>query len=185
MAPRRTRAIIENERLTARRLEAYELYISGWTQAKIAAKFGVDQSTISDDLKLYRASLPQVDRDAIRKDHLEQLQRIRRSMIELTEMAGAPVTAGKDGDVVHDPDTGAVVRDFALRIQASKLALQVIEREAKQLGSDAPAKVEVSGELEVVDSIDAKLARLAEQLGLNDAVAGDLSQPQPLSGQGG
>jgi hypothetical protein len=168
VAPRRTKAIIETERLAARRLEAYELYISGWTQAKIAKRFEVDQSTISDDLKLYRASIPQVDRDAIRKDHLEQLQRIRHSMNELVEMAGAPVTAGKDGDVVRDPDTGAVVRDFALRIQASKLALAVIEREAKQLGSDADTKIAVSGEVRVVGSVDAELEDLAAQLGLND-----------------
>jgi hypothetical protein len=176
---------MDEERLAGRRAESYELYLSGHTQAEIARRMGVHQTTTSDDLRVHRQSIPQVDRDAIRKDHLEQLQRIRRSMIELTEMAGAPVTAGKDGFVVKDPDTGAVVRDFALRIQASKLALQVIEREAKQLGSDADTKVVVSGEIEVVDSIDAKLARLAEQLGLNDPVAGDLSSSEPLSGQGG
>ena len=168
--PRRTKAqlALDEERLAGRRAESYRLYISGWTQTKIAARFEIDQSTTSEDLRIYRLSLPPADRDAIRKDHLAQLHAIRASMAELVAKEGAPVTAGKDGDIVRDPDTSQVVRDYSLRIAATDRLLKVLEREAKQLGLDEASKVEVSGQLTVVDSIDAKIAALAESLGLND-----------------
>lgn len=161
----------DNATVAARRAEMYDLYLNhGWTQAQLASFYRLSRATVSNDLAAYRASIPEPSREDMRRQHLDELERIRKSMLDLVEREGAPVTAGKDGVVVVDPETRAVVRDYSLRIQASRELLRVIERQAKQFGTDAPTQVEHSGQVEVVDSVNAELGKLAESLGLQTPV---------------
>jgi hypothetical protein len=164
-----------DDRLVARRAEMYRLYIGGMPQAQLAERFSVSRGTVSNDLAEHRKTIPPATAEAIRKDHIEQIERIKRTLIELVEMEGAPVTSGKDGLPVMDPVTCAPVRDYSLRVQASRELLKLLEREAKQLGSDAAAKVEHSGQVEVVDSVNAELARLADSIGLQGPVQPEIS----------
>lgn len=170
-----------SEHVAARRAEMYELYLGGRTQQDLANQFGISRQTVSADLAAHRASLPLPSVDDIRKNHADLLERMRKSMIELVEKEGAPITAGKDGTVVFDPVTCAPVRDYSLRVQAQRELLKIIEREAKQFGSDAAAKVEVSGEVAVVDSVNAELSKLAEQLGLQTPTVPGISAADGLT----
>lgn len=175
--PRQTKSQIQAAaiRLGERRAEAYRMWITGKTQAFIADHFGIDQTTVSLDLKAYRDSIPAEDRDQMRRDQVQRLQGLRESMYELATKDGTPVTAGKDGYIVNDPITGAVVRDYSLRVQATREISKLDEREAKLLGLNAADKVELSGSVAIVGSVEQELQKLAEELGLNDPPAPTVS----------
>lgn len=164
--------------LVARRAEAWELYVAGWTQREIGEKLEVDQSTISDYLREYRAGIPQQTREQLIEKHQAGLAWATRRLRELAEKPAPPVTAGKDGDIVRDPTridpaTGKceIVRDYSLQRQAALDLVRLQEREAKLLGLNAADKVEVSGLLTVAGSVDAELNELAAQLGMQDPTA--------------
>ncbi len=132
--------------LTEREAEIYRLtVVNRLAQSEIAARLNISQPRVSQILADARRKLPPPDLSAIRDEALElQLDVIRRAYL-LAEMNGAPVTAGKDGEIVVDPETGEVVRDYALRTQALALALKADAERRKLLGLDAASKVEHSG----------------------------------------
>lgn len=169
------------DKIAARRAEMYERYIAGWTQARLAEHYGLSRMTVHRDLNKHRETIPRATREEIRQNHQDQLERIKDSLAELVEMAGTPVTAGKDGAVVFDPETCAPVRDYSLRIQAQRELRAVIEREAKMFGVDEATKVEHSGQVEVVDSVAAELQRLSDQLGIQMPIPEASSSAEPLS----
>jgi len=72
------------------------------------------------------------------------------------------------GRVVLDPDSGQPLHDHGPVLQAIDRVLKIQERRARLLGLDAPVKVEAI----TVDQIEAEIARLAAELGMND--------PRPL-----
>lgn len=176
MARRMTKA-----ELAARQAESWDLYVKGWTQAEIGAKFDLDQSVVSRDLAEYRKSIPSQTREQLIEKHQAGLAWATKRLRELHELEAPPITAGKDGDVVIDPETGAIVRDYGLQRQTALDLVRLQEREAKLAGLDAAAKVEHSGEVAIVDSVNAELARLAESLGIQDTVAGASSLAEPSS----
>ena len=85
------------------------------------------------------------DIDALRQESLDLYHDIQRRMQALADLNGAPVTAGKDGDVVLDPEDGSVVRDFSARMQALRLAADADKEIRKLHGLDAATKIEHSG----------------------------------------
>lgn len=131
--------------LTEREAEIYELtVVNKLTQSAIAERLGISQPRVSQILSEARAKLPPVDLAAIRAEAVALYDRVQREALKLAEMEGAPVTSGKDGDIVRDPEGGAVVRDYGGRVKALQLALQAAEDRRKLLGADAATKQEVS-----------------------------------------
>lgn len=175
--PRQTKSQIQAAaiRLGERRAEAYHLWITGKTQRFIAEHLGISQQVVSDDVNAYRDSIPAEDRDQMRRDQVQRLQGLRDAMYELATKDGTPITAGKDGDLVIDPDTGQAARDYSTRIQATREISKLDEREAKLLGLNAADKVEVSGSVAIVGSVEQELQKLADELGLNDPSAPTVS----------
>jgi len=134
------------EGLTERESEIYRLtVVNRLTQREIGERLGISQQAVSVDLAQARAKLPPVDFDAIRREALALHLDTMRAALELAEMNGEPVTAGKDGEIVYDPETGKPVRNYTLRIAARKLALEAGEHIRKLYGLDAPSKIEQSG----------------------------------------
>lgn len=132
--------------LTDQEAEVYRLYVvARWSQQKIADHIGVTQPRISYILSSARAKMPPIDLVAMRQESISLHHHIQREAIALAEMNGAPVTAGKDGDVIYDPEGNGVVRDFAGRVAALKLALEADRELRKLMGADAATKTEVSG----------------------------------------
>jgi hypothetical protein len=68
------------------------------------------------------------------------------------------------GRVIHDPTTGAPMRDHGPVLNAIDRVLRIEDRRCKLLGLDAPVKVEAI----TVDQVEAEIARLAVELGMND-----------------
>lgn len=119
-----------------RRVKVY-----GWTQERTAEHFGIAQSRVSQIVTAMEArGLP--DAAALRQASYERLMEIQARQLEISLLKGAPVTAGKDGDVVYDPETGAVVRDYGGILKALADAVRTDSELAKRFGLDAATKVE-------------------------------------------
>jgi hypothetical protein len=86
------------------------------------------------------------------------------------------VTAGKDGEVVRDPETEEIVRDYGLRLSTVDRLVKLDERLAKLTGADAPQKVEGSLTATVTE-VPADVAELLRQArGRNAARRVELSR---------
>lgn len=132
--------------LTEREADVYRLtVVNRLTQTEIGKRLGITQPAVSVILKAARAKIPPPDLNAIRQEAAERHLDVIRRAAELMEMEGAPVTAGKDGGVVYDPESGVVVRDYAGRVQAAKLLLEADRELRKLFGVDAATKQEITG----------------------------------------
>lgn len=129
-------------RYELRDMEIYEKWIRGTPQAALAEEYNLSVSRISLICTDVRRSMPQQSREDLIALSVDQLEFLREKVIELVQMNGAPVTAGQMGDVVLDPETGEVVRDYSLRLRAIQAALAMNQTLAKRLGLDAPAQTE-------------------------------------------
>jgi TrfB transcriptional repressor len=132
--------------------------IDGRTQEDVAQEHGITQERVSQIIAQVRASIPEQDRAQMVGDTLEVLRELHRTAMDLVRKAGAPVTAGKDGDVLYDPETGEVVRDYALRLNALKGAVAVSESMRRLVGLDAARGLDVN----VTGAEDAAARKVAE-----------------------
>lgn len=153
----------ESARLAGRNGSIWRDYCRGTTQEALAEKHGISQARVAEIIQSVRDSVPQENRLEVIREQIDWLRETRRSIMELWDRNGAPVTAGKDGDLVYDPEDGSVVRDHTGRLNAAKVALQFAEREAKLLGLDAAQKVELSGEDEASRKLAAESAAYVNQ----------------------
>jgi hypothetical protein len=112
------------------------------TQEALGEKYGISQERVGQIVRDVRRTMPEFVQRELLQDSLERNADARRRLLELAEMKGAPVTAGKDGAVVMDPESGAVVRDYALRLKALELMMRADDQLAKRMGLDSPTKVE-------------------------------------------
>lgn len=144
---------------------ARRYFLHGHTQQAIADDLGISQSRVSQLLGEVKDELAGTKPETVKEEITARLGQLRQTLAELVEMDGAPVTAGKDGDVVTDPETHAVVRDYSLRVNAARELRALDERLAKLYGADEPAKtktdVTIHGEDERAGALAAELAARA------------------------
>jgi hypothetical protein len=127
-----------------RDLEIWRRYVRGERQADLARAYSVDQSAISRAIARHRDTIPKGTREEIIAREIDFLESTRNEILSLwVETSGAPVTAGKDGDIVRDPETNEVVRDHTGRLNAARMALAYTESRAKHTGIDAAVRVDL------------------------------------------
>lgn len=130
--------------------EIYEKRVRGATLKTLAEEFDISLSRVSDICKEQRAGLPERSREDLIRASIERLEFLREKVIELAEMPGAPVTVGQHGDILREPDTDEVVRDYSLRIKAIDQAHKLGQTFDKLFGLAAPtaANVEVKASIQ-------------------------------------
>ena len=128
-----------------RDVDIYEKRMRGATLAQLAEEYGLHSSRISQICVEVRRNLPDRAKEELVKISFDQLESLRDEVLNLARMPGAPVTAGQHGDVLIDPETEEVVRDYGGRLRALQEAHRLILSKNKMLGLDAPDRVETSG----------------------------------------
>lgn len=134
----------EQKRLEGRNGALWREYCRGATQEELAEKYGIAQSTVSNAIATVRESIPIQDRMELIAQEVDFLRKTRQELMDLWDAPPAPVTAGKDGDIVRDPETGAVVYDHNGRLQALRVGLEYTKHLSKILGLEASTKVEIN-----------------------------------------
>jgi hypothetical protein len=119
----------------------WSLYMAGATPRKLSDTFDLSVKTINDIIAGRRKSLPQETVDDIRDRSLGFLNSLGSDVMAIFHKP-APPKVDKYGNVVRDPDTGEVARDYSEQLQAALVALRVLERIHRMVGIDAP-KVQV------------------------------------------
>lgn len=132
-------------RLTERDWSIWRKWTRGKSQTDLAREYGIGQQRVSQIVQRVRESIPQETRDDLVRRELAMWNDLRAEILE--EIYGAaptPVTAGKDGAPVVDPETGRFVRDHSGRLAGAKMALNISESLRRMVGADAAQKVDVN-----------------------------------------
>lgn len=158
-----------NTTTATRDAEAARLRAEGQSYEAIAHKLGFRHKESA------RRAVERALVDAVREpaDELRQMELIRLDALwveavkvlhtqHITVSNGKVVTIEGDGEPVPVPDDAPV-------LQAIDRLLKIMERRAKLLGLDAPAKVEVM----TLDRIDQAIAELERELGGAEAGAAE------------
>lgn len=128
--------------------EVYRLrVVDRLTFAEIGGRYGITAQSVHQRYKRVAESIPPIDIAAIRAEALAGLTEIMRESMAVARLNGAPVFVGKDGVVGREPAAegeiqGEVVRDYAGRLNALRLAGWAIAEVRKLAGADAATKVE-------------------------------------------
>lgn len=147
-------------RLSGRNGQIWRDYIRGMTQEALAEKYKISQQRVSQVIARVRDSIPESTREELIQREIEFLDRLSAEVMELWDQQAAPVTVGKDGDVLYDPETGELVRDHGGRLRALETALKVRQRMAELLGLNAPTKLQTDGTVRyVVEGVDMESLR--------------------------
>ena len=136
--------------------KALELRKDGLTYTQIAERLGMSRSTAHKYVTRGLHRTRQEPADELRRLEAERLNQLWAEAMAVLRRRHVVVQSGK---VVKDDD-GQPIPDDGPVLQATTTLLRVMERRARLLGLDAPAKHEVL----TLDAIDAEIRQLEEQL---------------------
>lgn len=141
---------MRDPKVAERDAKATELRADGWTYARIAAELGYadgSHARLGVTRALRDVQAPSVEK--LRRLEGDRLEHVVGLLLDVAEMNGAPITSGKDGLPVYDPDTGVVARDFSGRINAARALVAASQRIAALYGLDEPVKAEIGANVTV------------------------------------
>lgn len=142
---------------------ACEMRTRGATYQQIADALGYgDRSHAHRAVQAALAALPADSAEDLRRMQLEQLDYLTAQTVAILERDHPTVSQG--GRIVLDEQNQAVTDDGPA-LQAINLLLRIQDRRAKLKGLDAPTRAEVV----TLDAINAEIARIAAELGLDQA----------------
>lgn len=157
---------VENERLKGRNGQIWHLHLSGWTQERIGAKFGITHARVSQILKQIRASIPEATRQDMITTEVERLDYVLHKCWEVMERTHVVVSSNgrvaheiteyaldENGDILINehghpvPKKMRKVVDDGPTLQAANAIMAAGRERRRLLGLDAPtnAKVEHEG----------------------------------------
>lgn len=117
------------------------------TFSEIGKRVGLSAQRAGEMYTRVAATIPPPDLAAVRAESYRLMRHVQQEALALAEREGAPVFVGKDGVVAREPgkpgeSDGEIVRDYALRNVALKLAMEADKEIRKLMGADAASKVE-------------------------------------------
>jgi predicted transcriptional regulator len=131
--------------LERRQIEA-DLYLQGWTQCKIAEHMGVDQKTVSNDLKAIRAQWRESairDFDEAREIELKKIDRIEREAWAAWERSQKPLQTATTSDETHQRKTRRQMKNQNGDPRFLEQVHKCIASRRALLGLDAPIRTEI------------------------------------------
>lgn len=128
--------------------EIFAKRMNGASVAALADEYGMSEANVSRIVSELARKLPERDRSALVALTVDNMMNLRGKVMQLSNLNGAPVTAGQHGEVLIDPETGEVVRDFSGVLNAIKTMLAIDAQFAKRLGLDAPSESVVKGSVQ-------------------------------------
>ncbi len=134
----------ESPRLMGRNGVIWQRYCRGATQEDLALEFDLSQTQISGIITKVADSVPETERRQLIAQEVDFFRQTRFEVMKLWDAKPTPVTAGKDGDVVRDPNTGEVVYDHSGRLAALDRAIKISERMHKLTGLESALKLDVN-----------------------------------------
>jgi len=171
--PARKLAIQQRRQIVA------DLYLQGWTQAKIGEHVGFDQKTISTDLKTIRAEWRESavrDFDEAREIELKKIDRIEREAWAAWERSQKPLQTATTSDETHQRKTRRQMKNQYGDPRFLEQVHKCIAARRALLGLDAPIRTEVETHgptvIERRDRILAVTLALRDRAGTRDAGTG-------------
>jgi DNA-binding CsgD family transcriptional regulator len=132
-------------RMEGRNGQIWREYVRGATQEALAEKYGIGQQRVSQILAAVREKIGTQERSELIAEEIDLFRDLRADILATVyDAKGAPVTAGKDGDIVRDPETGEVVRDASTKLAALARVEALSARMHKLLGLEATQKIDVN-----------------------------------------
>jgi hypothetical protein len=141
---------------TQRNEQIIHAYARGRTQQSIAEEHGIARETVRDIIAAHRSKQGPIDKAEHIAAAVDLLDELIQEAMAVVESTPAPITAGKDGLPVVDPERKGphgepvYVRDHSGRLAAMSVVRSLQERKAKLLGLDSATKVEQSGQVTYV-----------------------------------
>lgn len=137
-------------------------HMAGLNIQQIADAFDLSNQRVSQILDQIRKAIPNDEKATIRTMRLELLNELKAQCMEIALADAAPAFA-PNGKAHVDPTTGAVVRDYAYKLNAVDRLLKIDERIAKATGTDSAVEhtVQISAEAQQAtkDQADKSLAQ--------------------------
>lgn len=149
----------KNARLEGRNGRIWRDYCRGANMAKLAERYDLSVARISQICSEVRDSLGEEVRLETIQVEADLIRTLRDEILaDVYDARPIPVTVGKDGDILKDPDTGEVVRDHTGRLAGLTAADRLTQRLHRLLGIDAPAKLDLNltGEEEKAKAVGAE-----------------------------
>lgn len=166
---RRQRRSVEQVDRDARAVELRRRHLN---YRQIAHELGF--SSVSSAYKSVQRGLADTiaeTNDEVRRQELERLDDLARASLRVLETTHFAVSHGQ---VIRHPETGEVLVDDGPVLAAVDRLLKIMDRRAKYLGLDAPAKLEVL----TIDVIDEEIRKLSAELARNQTDTEAEVEPQ-------
>jgi hypothetical protein len=128
--------------LEDRNARIYQAWLFGSTQKDLAEQFNLQYETVRSICRKVEATAPERTRAVLNDRLTEAALMLLGSSRDLFDKAAPPIVTTK-GDIVYDPETHEVARDYSAKIKAGQFMLQVIDRLSKLAGADMPIQVQV------------------------------------------
>lgn len=124
--------------------EIWRLYAAGNTMEKLAERFDLAVSRISEIITRERGKYGQATREQRRVELAAQLDELRSAMQVLADAEPVPLFRGTEPVVERDESGEIVTRyvDHSARVTAAKTIVDIQARMAKMLGLDAAEVVD-------------------------------------------
>ena len=108
----------------------------------LARKYGISQQRVSQILERIRQSIPtDVREQAIMETDTAYRELIVEAMT-IADTIPPPVVVGKDGEILRDPGTGDLFRDYSGRLRAIETVEKLLAGRRRMFGLDAAQKIE-------------------------------------------
>ena len=128
-------------RLEGRNGSIYRAWIMGTTQEDLAERHEISHQRVSQIIREVQASIPEEDLAERRKRVLDVLDVVGQEMAAILDTP--PARAYSNGRPMENED-GTPILDYSTRMAAADRLVKLTERQAKLLGLDAAARVDVT-----------------------------------------